>query len=104
MPAAAAVALAPAAPKMAAKQDGQEKTAQAIPLQATSSKPDQMNVWEATQRARATSPTVWEKHECDPTSFDENMVTFQDVRAMCQKQGELHRQNCLLWLEKTKWS
>ena len=102
--------LAPAAPKMLPakrraepeKNEEKKKPIQKQPMQSTALNSTQLSVWEAMQRARATSPSVWDNYQCDPGNFDENMVTYKDVRAMCQKQGELHRQNCLLWLEKNK--
>ena len=84
------------------KNEEKKKPIQKQPMQSTALNSTQLSVWEAMHRARATSPSVWDKYQCDPANFDENMVTYKDFRAMCQKQGELHRQNCLLWLEKNK--
>ena len=105
-----ATPLAPAAPKMLPakrcadpeKNEEKKKPLQKEPMQSTGLNSDQLSIWEAIQRARATNPTVWAQNQCDPANFDENMVTYKDVRAMCQKQGELYRQNCFLWLEKNK--
>ena len=104
-----ATPLAPAAPKMLPakrraepEKNEEKKPVQKQPMQSTALNSTQLSIWEAMQRARATSPSVWDNYQCDPANFDENMVTYKDVRAMCQKQGELHRQNCLLWLEKNK--